>query len=70
MIGEILDSNRARIVWRELLDRARGGRDTVIERYGKPTAAVIPYEDYKALQEALEDLRAAGARRRLWRLSA
>jgi prevent-host-death family protein len=58
MVGEVLDSNRARTVWRELLDRARAGMDTVIERYGKPTAALIPYEDYEALQEELEDLRA------------
>jgi PHD/YefM family antitoxin component YafN of YafNO toxin-antitoxin module len=30
----------------------------VIERYNKPAAVVIPSEDYVALQEELEDLRA------------
>jgi PHD/YefM family antitoxin component YafN of YafNO toxin-antitoxin module len=31
----------------------------VIERYGEPTAALIPYEDFVAIQEILADLRAA-----------
>jgi prevent-host-death family protein len=59
MAVEVLDSNRARAFWRELLDKARAGADTVIERYGKPTAALIPYEDYEALQDELDDLRAS-----------
>jgi prevent-host-death family protein len=52
------DSNTARAKWRELLDKAGAGRDAVIERYGQPTAALIPYEDFLALQDELDDLRA------------
>jgi prevent-host-death family protein len=59
MTVNVVDSNRARLHWRDVLDAARAGSDTVIEHYNKPTAAVIPYADFVALQEALEDLRAA-----------
>ncbi len=60
MIAQTLSSDKARLQWRNILDDAGAGRnDTVVERYGRPIAAVIPYEDYVALQEALEDLRDA-----------
>jgi prevent-host-death family protein len=53
-------SREARQKWRDLLDAAHlGSADIVIERNGKPIAALIPYEDYLALAEALDDLRAA-----------
>jgi prevent-host-death family protein len=56
----VFDSNRARTRWREILDKAHAGHsDVVIERYGQPVAAVIAYEDYVALQDELDDLRAA-----------
>lgn len=58
MTVRTVDSNRARIHWRDVLDTARAGLDSVIEHYGRPTAAVIPYADYEALQEELDDLRA------------
>lgn len=54
------DSNDARIKWREVVDTAAAGvADVVITRYGKPVVAVIDYEDFIALQEELDDLRAA-----------
>ena len=54
------DSNDARIKWREMLDTAAAGvTDVVITRYGKPLVAVIDYEDFLALREELDDLRAA-----------
>lgn len=59
MSAQILDSNQARLKWREVLDAATAGDDVIVERYGKPTAAVIPYEDYEALLDELDDLRAA-----------
>lgn len=31
----------------------------MVERHGEPAIAVIPYADYVALQEALDDLRDA-----------
>ncbi|MCS6841149.1 MAG: type II toxin-antitoxin system Phd/YefM family antitoxin [Roseiflexaceae bacterium] len=59
MTGRILNSDDARTRWRDILDAANRGEDVVIARYGKPTAVVIPIADYEALQEELEDLRAA-----------
>lgn len=54
------DSNRARTQWRDVLDTVTTGTsDIVIERYGKPVAAVIAYRDFLALQDELDDLRAA-----------
>lgn len=54
-----LKSNDARIKWRAILDTARGGGDTVIVHYDTPTAVVIPYADFLALQDEFDDLRAA-----------
>ena len=55
-----VDSNRARTKWRDVLDAATtGASDIVIERYGKPVAVVIAYKDFVALQDELDDLRAA-----------
>ncbi len=54
------DSRAARENWRRLLDTATSGRsDIVITRHGQPAAALISYEDYIALQEELDELRAA-----------
>ena len=54
-----IESRSARKSWRDLLDRASSGReDIVITRYGKPVTAMIRYEDYVALQDALVELRA------------
>ena len=54
------DSNDARIKWREVVDTAAAGvADVVITRYGKPVVAVIDYQDFLALQEELDELRAA-----------
>jgi prevent-host-death family protein len=55
----VIGSNWARVHWREVLDAARAGEDSVIEHYGNPTAVFLPYADWEALQEALDDLRAA-----------
>lgn len=55
-----IGSREARQKWRDLLDEAfTGAADIVIERNGKPIAALIAYEDYLAIAEALDDLRAA-----------
>ncbi len=59
MTVQVLKSDKARLQWRRILDAARKGDDTVIEHYDTPTAAVIPYEDFVALREELDDLRAA-----------
>ena len=55
MLQQTLDANEARKSLRDVLDAADAGRATVIERYGRPVAAVISYEGYVAVREALED---------------
>lgn len=60
MTTATIGSREARKNWRDLLDAAYSGQqDAIIERNGKPVAALIPYEDYVALEEMLADIRAA-----------
>jgi len=59
MTVQTFDSRDARTKWRDIMDLAHAGAETVIERYGRPTAVVIPWIDYDALREELDDLRAA-----------
>ncbi len=60
MGAHVLDSHQARAKWRDVLDEAGAGvSDVIVERYGKPVVAVIPYEDYAALREELDELRSA-----------
>ena len=54
-----LKSNNARLKWREILNAARAGEDTIIKHYDTPIAVVVPYADFLALQDELDDLRAA-----------
>lgn len=59
MAVKVYSSDKARAKWRDVLDTAVTGQDIVIERYGKPTVAVIAYEDFVELNELLQDLRDA-----------
>jgi prevent-host-death family protein len=60
MSVKTMDSNVARDNWREMLDTAMSSEtDVVVTRYGKPVVAIIAYEDFAAIQEAVEELRAA-----------
>ena len=55
-----IDSKDARTQWRTLLDNTAAGKaDVVITRYNKPVSVLISYDDWLALQEELDDLRAA-----------
>jgi len=54
----VIGAKEARIRFRDVLEAAHAGTDTVIERNGRPAAVVIPYPDYEAILEALEDIRA------------
>ena len=58
MTAMVIGSKEARIKWRDLLDSATAGKDAIIERSGRPVAALIPYEDYTAMLDELEDMRA------------
>ncbi|MCB0073469.1 MAG: type II toxin-antitoxin system prevent-host-death family antitoxin [Caldilineaceae bacterium] len=57
--SKAMSSEEARLSWREILDAAAAGDDVTIHRHRKPTAVLISYEDYIALADELDDLRAA-----------
>jgi prevent-host-death family protein len=60
MAVEKVSSREARSNWRDLLDKIMTRTtDIVIERNGQLIAALIPIEDYEALKEELEHLRAS-----------
>ncbi|NKQ34924.1 MAG: type II toxin-antitoxin system Phd/YefM family antitoxin [Chloroflexi bacterium] len=56
MSTKVISSDKARTRWRHVIDAAVAGENVIIERYGKPAAAVIPYQDFLELEEMLEDL--------------
>jgi PHD/YefM family antitoxin component YafN of YafNO toxin-antitoxin module len=58
MSAQVMKSDEARLKWRDVIETALVGGDTIIERYNRPTAVVIPFDDYEAILEALEDYRA------------
>jgi prevent-host-death family protein len=45
-----LKSDEARIRMRDVLDEAVAGREVLIQRYDKPVAVVVPYEQWKAIK--------------------
>lgn len=44
----------ARAHFAEVITRAQAGTPTVITRNGQPVAAVVPIEDYNALEDAID----------------
>jgi prevent-host-death family protein len=44
----------ARARFAEVVSRAEGGTPTVITRNGRAVAAVVPIEDYNALEDAID----------------
>ncbi|WUH93364.1 type II toxin-antitoxin system Phd/YefM family antitoxin [Streptomyces sp. NBC_00433] len=51
----------ARAKLAEVIDRAVAGEATLITRNGRPAAAVIPIDEYEALEEAADELLARQA---------
>jgi prevent-host-death family protein len=51
-----LSSDFVRRHWRDVVDYVVKGEHVVVNRSGKPLVAIIPYEDFRALIEELEDL--------------
>jgi len=55
-----MSSREARKNWREVLDTVMtGSSDVAITRYGQAVAVVIPADDYKALENEIDELRMA-----------
>ena len=44
----------ARAHFAELITRAQGGTPTILTRNGQPVAAVVPIEDFNALEDAID----------------
>jgi prevent-host-death family protein len=49
-----LSMRDARAHFAEVVSRAEGGTPTVITRNGRAVAAVVPIEDYDALEDAID----------------
>ena len=49
-----LSARDARARFAEVVSRAEGGTPTVITRNGRAIAAVVPIEDYNALEDAID----------------
>lgn len=47
-----MGSDEARLKWRDTLDAAQQGETTVVERYGKPIAAIVSHDEWQRLQRA------------------
>ena len=54
MSDETMSVRDARAHLPELITRAEQGEPTVITRNGVPAAAVVPFEDFEALEEAVD----------------
>ncbi len=46
MADKVFSSDKARAKWREVLDTAVAGDNVIIERYGKPVAVLISYQEF------------------------
>jgi len=49
-----LSARDARARFAEVVSRAEGGTPTIITRHGRAIAAVVPIEDYNALEDAID----------------
>ena len=52
------DANTARLKWRDMLDDAMSGQqDVIVTRYNRPIVAVIDYDAYLAVRDAVDNWR-------------
>jgi prevent-host-death family protein len=52
MAIKTLKSEAARQQWGEILDTARAGQEVVIERYNKPVAILLGFQEYEKFMQA------------------
>jgi len=52
MTVKVLKSEAARQQWGEILDLARSGQEIVIERYNKPIAILVGYQEHEKIKQA------------------
>ena len=58
MQAKVMGAEEVRREWRTVVDAVLAGEDVVVERYSRPAVAVIAYDDYAAIRQELEELRA------------
>ena len=58
-------SDEARKRWRDMMDAALVGKDVVIERYDKPQAVLVNYEQWQKEKARLRELELAAEARRI-----
>ncbi len=51
-----MKSDEARNRWRDLIDAALAGGQVIIERYNKPMAVLVGYEQWQRMQRRLVEL--------------
>ncbi len=51
-------SKKARREWKKILDAVQMGQTIIIERRGKPTAVLIPMDDFEKFQEMISEAHA------------
>jgi prevent-host-death family protein len=56
--AKTMSAEEARREWRYLVDAAIAGEDVIVKRYSRPAVAIIAYEDYAAIRQELEEMRA------------
>jgi prevent-host-death family protein len=56
-----VSADQARVNWRDMLDSAFKGDEIVIERYGKPLAVVVNYDEWAKARLATESRHIAAA---------
>jgi hypothetical protein len=57
--AKIISAEEARREWRSIVDHVLAGEDFVVERYSRPSVAIIAYDDYAAIHPQLEEMRIA-----------
>jgi prevent-host-death family protein len=60
------DAEEARNQLPDLLSAAEAGRSTIITRYGRPVAALVPIEEFRASPRQASLVPLAGSGRRMW----
>jgi PHD/YefM family antitoxin component YafN of YafNO toxin-antitoxin module len=58
MTTQRYDSATARVKFDEIIEALRQGIDVIFEQEGNPLAVAIPFEDFLAIEEELDDARA------------
>ena len=57
-MSETMSSDHARSNWGDLITSAMRGKTTIIERYSKPLAVIVSYEEWQKIHQQLRVMKA------------